>query len=127
MFVRVGSNLPPVRTVAQDEERVARIRENARWLRDALLAHGATLVTSPEQACDAGITFIPKSNADARVLGETLEQRGYLLNFRSAHLQSRNWIQLSLLGDPTRASLEHFMLALDSCASVSDDQPLETD
>ena len=29
-----------------------------------------------------------------------LEQRGFALNFRSSHLLSRNWIQLSLLGDP---------------------------
>ena len=93
--------------------RMTRIRENARWLRDALQAHGATLVAPAAQSCDGGVTFMPTSNVAATALGEALEQRGYLLNFRSAHLKSRNWIQLSLLGDPTRASLEQFMLALD--------------
>jgi len=96
-----------------------RIGENASWLRDALRSRGVTLVAADAHACDAGITFRPRNNTSAVALGEALEQRGYLLNFRSRHLQSRNWIQLSLLGDPTRASLEQFLLALDSSMSGS--------
>jgi aspartate aminotransferase-like enzyme len=98
-------------------ERLARIHQHARWMREALHAHGARLVSPASMACDAGITFVPRGHLNALALGEALERRGYLLNFRSQHLQARNWIQLSMLGDPTRASLEQFLLALDGAVS----------
>ena len=97
--------------------RFTRIRDNADWVRAALVAHGGRLVVPASHACDAGITFVPRDDANAFALGEALERRGYLLNFRSQHLQARNWIQLSLLGDPERESLEHFMIALDGAVS----------
>lgn len=93
-------------------ERLHRIDENAQWLRSALRDHGFALFAPESAACAAGITLCPEKTADAARLGEELERRGFLLNFRSSHLHRRNLIQLSLLGDPPRADLQRFLDAL---------------
>jgi aspartate aminotransferase-like enzyme len=93
-------------------ERMYRIENNARWLRDALRKRGYSLVAPDAAACPAGITLTLADNGSAAQLGEELEQRGFALNFRSSHMLSRNWIQLSLLGDPPRAGLERFLHTL---------------
>lgn len=93
-------------------ERMQRIQDNANWLRAALQAHGFTVVAPPAMACPAVITLALPDRSSAAQLGEELEQRGFALNFRSSHLLARNWIQLSLLGDPPRAGLERFLHAL---------------
>ena len=93
-------------------ERMTRIGEHASWLRELLGAHDLALVAAGDHACPAGITFT--CVGDAARLGEELERRGFALNFRSSHLRSRNWIQLSLLGDPPRPELERFAEALEA-------------
>jgi len=93
-------------------ERMRRIDENGRWLRAALQARGFSLIAPESESCVAGITFFPDETSSAAQLGEELERRGFLLNFRSGHLRSRNLIQLSLLGDPPRADLERFLHAV---------------
>lgn len=93
-------------------DRMHRIRDNARWLREVLQSRDLAMVVPESVACDAGITFAPGDATNAAQLGEELEQRGFLLNFRSSHLRTRNWIQLSLLGDPARVDLQRFLHAL---------------
>src|SRR5262249_46715202 len=93
-------------------ERMGRIEEHAAWLREELLGHGFTIVAPASAACPAGITLALNDGASAAQLGEELEKRGFMLNFRSNHLRSRNWIQLSLLGNPARADLGRFLHAL---------------
>jgi aspartate aminotransferase-like enzyme/GNAT superfamily N-acetyltransferase len=93
-------------------ERMQRIAANARWLREELRARGFTLLAPDHAACPAGITFSVEGPMTAAQLGEELEQRGFALNFRSSHMLARNWIQLSLLGDPPRAALARFLHAL---------------
>lgn len=93
-------------------ERIKRIENNSRWLRQTLQARGYAIVAPASAACPAGITLALDGTANAAQLGEELEQRGFALNFRSSHLLSRNWIQLSLLGDPPRVGLERFLHAL---------------
>jgi aspartate aminotransferase-like enzyme/GNAT superfamily N-acetyltransferase len=92
--------------------RMQRILDNGRWLRGALRSRGFTLVAPESAACSAGITLSLGDTGSAAQLGEELEQRGFQLNFRSRHLRQRNWIQLSLLGDPPRPDLERFLHAV---------------
>jgi aspartate aminotransferase-like enzyme len=92
--------------------RMYRIEANARWLRHALRSRGYALVAPETAACPAGITLSLADTGNAAALGEELEQRGFFLNFRSSHLLARNWIQLSLLGDPPRAGLAQFLDAV---------------
>lgn len=92
--------------------RLARIRENATWLRSVIGAHGFTPVAPAASASPSVITLeLPAHLASAR-LGEELERRGFALNFRSPHLLTRNWIQIALFGNPSRAELERFVAAL---------------
>ena len=63
----------------------------------------------PEPIPDAAIAHEDAVSAE---LSAWAVQRGFALNFRSSHLLSRNWIQLSLLGDPPRAGLEQFLHTL---------------
>ncbi len=93
-------------------ERIQRIAANARWLREELRARGFTLVAPDHVACPAGITLALEGSITAAQLGEELEQRGFALNFRSSHMLARNWIQLSLLGDPPRAALARLLHTL---------------
>jgi aspartate aminotransferase-like enzyme/GNAT superfamily N-acetyltransferase len=93
-------------------ERMQRIHDHGRWLRATLQARGFALTATESASCPAGITFSLGDTGSAAQLGEELEQRGFLLNFRSSHLRQRNWIQLSLLGDPPRADLERFVHTL---------------
>lgn len=93
-------------------QRMQRIREHGSWLRRELHARGFTVLAPEHCACPAGITLALEGAMTAAALGEELEQRGFWLNFRSAHLRSRNWIQISLLGDPPREGLERLLHAL---------------
>ena len=86
--------------------RMAAIAENAKWLRHQLEALGFKLA-APEHAASPGIaTILPVREMSAAELGEELEMRGFWLSYRSPHLLAHNWIQVSLLGNPGRESLE---------------------
>lgn len=93
-------------------ERMERIRINGVWLRAELRKLGLALV-APETAASPGIaTIAPSDGMSALELGEELEMRGYWLSYRSRYLIERNWIQVSLFGDPPRASLEKLLYVL---------------
>ncbi len=95
-------------------ERMEHIRANTAWLRGQLLHRGWTL-TGDEHSPGAGVVTLALPPAEnALALGEALEQRGFWLNFRSGHMYQKNWIQVSLLGNPPRQILEQLLDALDS-------------
>ncbi len=90
---------------AATPERMKRIRENTSWLRDNLREHGFYPVVSNASASPDLVTLTSGLDVSSEDLGEELERRGYLLNFRSRHLIERNWIQIALFGNPSRADL----------------------
>lgn len=93
-------------------ERMARISENAQWLRQRLREAGFNLVAPEIHSC-AGITTIAlPPTLSAAAIGEELEMRGYWLSYRSGYLLARNWIQIALLGDPSRSALERAIKVL---------------
>lgn len=94
--------------------RMARIQENAVWLRSALRAQGCILITPDPVACPGIVTIALDDGLTAAEVGTELEQRGFLVNFRSRHMLARNWIQIALLGDPPRAWLENLLPVLRS-------------
>lgn len=91
-----------------------RIRYHATWLRRRLLEQGWCIVAPEEHACPAVLTLALDRSAgsDSNELAARLEHEGYWLNAGSAHLIARNWIQISLLGDPSRETLEGLCQAL---------------
>jgi aspartate aminotransferase-like enzyme len=94
--------------------RMERIGANAAWLRATLRTEGCTLATPDALACPGIITLVLDGDLAVAGIGEELEQRGWMLSFRSSHLLARNWLQISLLGDPPRAALESLLPALRS-------------
>jgi len=93
-------------------ERMERIQTNAAWLRNEIRALGLTLL-APEAVASPGIiTIVLDRNMSSAEIGEELEMRGFWLSYRSNYLLEHNWIQIALLGDPSRASLEKVLTVL---------------
>jgi hypothetical protein len=89
-----------------------RIAAHARWIRTELVAAGF-LVPAPEHAaCPGIVTLIPPRGITAFDLGEDLDRRGFWTSYRSAYLVERGWLQIALLGDPPRVSLEKLVRVL---------------
>lgn len=93
-------------------ERMERIRTNAAWLRAELQKLGLTLLAAEAVASPGIVTIVLQRPMCAKELGEELEMRGYWLSYRSGYLLERNWIQIALLGDPSRANLEKLLNVL---------------
>lgn len=93
-------------------DRMQRIRALSEWLDATVRSHGLRPVVPIERACPAGVTLAIDSDSNASALGEALERRGFSLSFRSRHLRERNWLQISLLGDPPQYAVEQFVQAL---------------
>ena len=92
--------------------RMARIRENAAWLRRTLREEGCIVLVPDSWAGPGIVTLELEEGLTAGAVGHELEQRGFLLSFRSRHLLARNWIQVSLLGDPPRTCLQSLLSTL---------------
>jgi len=94
--------------------RMSRMQENAGWLRQELRAQGWMLITPDALACPGIVTLALPGPLLSTEVGKELEQRGFLVNFRSHYLATRNWIQIALLGDPPHAGLESLLPVLRS-------------
>lgn len=93
-------------------ERMQRIHDHAQWLRAELRALGFALVAPEAVACSGIVSIVPETGVSAAEIGEELEMRGFWLSYRSDYLLQRNWIQIALLGDPARASIEKLLRVL---------------
>ncbi len=93
-------------------ERQARIHANGQWLRQSLRTMGFDLVAPEEHACAAIVSLRLDSPGAAVSLGEELKARGFWLSYASAYLREHNWIQVALLGDPSRESLKKLVHVL---------------
>jgi len=99
-----------LRSVTQD--RMERIATNARWLRARLVEAGYTLPAPERSACPAIVTLVPPQGLAAFELGLDLDRRGFWTSYRSAYLVERGWLQVALISDPSRASLEKLLRVL---------------
>ena len=93
-------------------ERMARIASHARWLRTELARLEFGLPAPERSACPAIVTAVPPPGVSAFELGEDLDRRGFWTSYRSAYLVERGWLQIALLGDPSRAALEKLVRVL---------------
>lgn len=93
--------------------RVDRIRENGSWLRSTLRNEGYRLVAPEGSESPALVTIALEPPLSSERVGAQLERQGFCISFRSSHLLARNWIQIALLGDPSRAALEGMVNALE--------------
>ncbi|MFQ5914328.1 MAG: aminotransferase class V-fold PLP-dependent enzyme [Nitrospinota bacterium] len=72
------------------------------WLRPRLRGMSLHLVASDAQASPAVMTIALPTRTSSEDLGRRLEERGYLLSYKSGYLLERNWIQISLMGECSR-------------------------
>jgi aspartate aminotransferase-like enzyme len=89
--------------------RMERIRANMRKIRAELPQCGLRMLAPETAASPVIVTLVSDEPGLAAILGEELEMRGYWLSYRSAYLLEKNWMQISLLGDPSPQSVEKLL------------------
>ncbi len=76
------------------------------WIRTQLGDAGFQIVGPDEQSSPGVITLALPDWIDSRVLGQRLEEEGFRLGYNSSYLVERNWIQIALMGEVSKESLE---------------------
>ncbi|OUC06995.1 hypothetical protein RY27_17610 [Litorilinea aerophila] len=84
----------------------------AEALRAGLRDLGLTIVAPDAHASPAVTTIALPPGIHSVALGDCLEERGYLLSYKSSYLVERNWIQVCLMGEVEPASIERFLAVL---------------
>ena len=84
----------------------------ARRLRPRLEALGFTALAPLALASPAVLSLLPPPPWRAFALGEALDERGFLLGYRSEYLERRNLIQVCLMGEHSLREGEAFLAAL---------------
>ena len=91
------------------------IDEHGRWLQLQLNALGLHLVASESERTGAVSTIaLPEQIADACEVGISLETQGFFTSYMSGYLRRRNWLQICLMGEVTRAELERLVPVLET-------------
>jgi aspartate aminotransferase-like enzyme len=67
------------------------------WLRGELRKIGFNILAADEHSSPALITIDLPGWISSENLGRLLEEKGYLVSYRSRYLMKRNWIQISLM------------------------------
>lgn len=95
------------------------------WLRPRLRRLGFRILAADEVSSPAVTTIVLPHTLNSETLGARLEAEGFLLSYRSRYLLDRNWIQICLMGEATRAKIESLLYTLDRVtASPARDAPL---
>jgi len=77
-------------------DRYATLARASAWLHQRLRRLGFDVVAPPERAAPGVCTIaLPR---EAPEIGAAMEAEGYLLAYQSGYLRSRNWLQISLMG-----------------------------
>jgi aspartate aminotransferase-like enzyme len=79
------------------EDRYRELEKISSWLRGELRKIGFNILAADEHSSPALITIDLPRWISSENLGRLLEEKGYLLSYRSRYLMKRNWIQISLM------------------------------
>jgi aspartate aminotransferase-like enzyme len=82
------------------------LKTTSRWLRERLSSLGFDLVGKETLASPAVVTIALPREINSTKLGRQLNESGYLLSCNSEYLRRKNWIQICLMGEFSRAKLE---------------------
>jgi len=86
-------------------------------LRPRIERLGFSCLAPVETAAPWVLTLVPPDGTSAFVLGERLEEAGFLLSYRSGYLVRRNWLQVCWMGEHAPATLDAL---LDRLAAACD-------
>jgi aspartate aminotransferase-like enzyme len=87
------------------EDRYRELEKISCWLRDELRKISFNIVAADEHSSPALITIELPGWISSENLGRLLEEKGYLLSYRSHYLMKRNWIQISLMSGYKKETL----------------------
>lgn len=93
-------------------ERFAWIAEDSAWLRARLRAAGFHLVAAEADAAPGIVSIALPTRISSVEVACHLEREGFALAAHSTYLRERNWLQISLMSRPSRASLAAAVEAL---------------
>jgi aspartate aminotransferase-like enzyme len=88
-----------------NSRRFQRLAQDSAWLRAELRKARLHVLASESDAAPGVVTIALPPSIDSRRAADRLARAGYLLSFGSEYLVARNWIQVCLMGEYTRASL----------------------
>lgn len=112
-----SSNLVQALRVAVSEfdqsTRFQEIADLSVWLREELECRGFEVVGRIARPAPGVVTIALPLRIDATEVGRELQLAGYLVSSRSEYLVVRNWIQISLMGNTSRTTLNELLRALE--------------
>lgn len=101
----------------QADQRFATISSLNAQLRRRLTAAGFTLLGAAGHATPAVISIVLPEQLSSLHFGEAMEQRGWLLSYRSGYLLERNIIQICLMGSVTAEQCQQMVEAFAELAA----------
>jgi aspartate aminotransferase-like enzyme/GNAT superfamily N-acetyltransferase len=93
--------------------KLADVERLTSWLRRALLHRGLSLVAAEQVAAPGIVTIALDAGSPSVAFGDAMLARGFTLAYRSSYLQRRNWVQIALMGECSRAKLDRLLSAWD--------------
>ena len=84
----------------------AQIAEVGAWLRGQFRALGLQVVAPDAHASPAVVTIALPPEVAGQIIGAKLKEAGYLLSYNSGYLLKRNWIQVCIMGEWSRAHID---------------------
>jgi len=91
-------------------------------LRSRLANLGFQLVGTNKNTSPAVITIALPDMVESEMIGDQLKQAGYLVSYRSGYLLKRNWIQICLMGEINRETIDPFVELLSLLCLVPKEQ-----
>jgi len=92
--------------------RFGQVVELSDWLKHELRTAGYSIVASDVPSSPAVITIALPRSISSEELGCHLQERGFLLSYKSRYLVNKNWLQICLMGESTREMLEALLVVL---------------
>ena len=97
----------------QNAALLTQIDKDGRWARRKLRSLGLELVASEDESTGAVTTVaLPGDRIDSAQIGRALEAQGFYTSYASGYLRQRNWLQICLMGEVSRAQLRRLLPVL---------------
>jgi aspartate aminotransferase-like enzyme len=93
-------------------DRFQRVACDSAWLRTKLRQAGLRIVGRDERASPAIVTVALPETLETVAVAAALAARGFVTSTHSQYLLTRNWLQICLMGEVSRRSLEGVAQAL---------------
>jgi aspartate aminotransferase-like enzyme len=89
-----------------------RLADDSAWLCRQISDLGIPLLLASEERSPAILTLPLPADHSSQEIGNTLESLGFLVSFNSEYLLAKNWLQICLMAEHSRADLGLLAAAL---------------